>query len=99
MFDEPLPPTATLDLALARGDLQIRADQLPEITSAELRRWKISRVDLHRCFVEGAVLMHGLNPAEVRATAHRTFDNEWEVVLVRYSEHTRPKPEPEEAVH
>ncbi len=94
----PLQAFNTLDIATARGDMHIRADQLATISNAELKRWRISRADLQRCFVEGAALMQGRDPAEVRATAHETLSGEWEVILVHYSAHTRPKRDQSEAL-
>jgi hypothetical protein len=74
MFSAPLDPDATLDLSIANGDLRIRADQLLTIRDAELKKWRISRVDLHLRMAEGAALMRGRDPATVRACAHENWD-------------------------
>ena len=75
-----------LDLCTEYGDVVIREDDLPIITKADLRKWRISRRDLLRCFAEGVELMRGRSPRErVRPIACQRLDGEWEVMLCGYS--------------
>ena len=74
----------------AAGSVIIREDDLPRITRSDLRRWEISRTDLHRCFVEGVELMQGRGSDRVRPFAAQRLDGEWEVLLVGYSPYTDP---------
>ena len=79
--------TKMLDLDTERGDIEIREDELPTITEAELIELGISRETLHDCFAEGVRLMQSINAWErVRPSAAPRLDGEWEVRLVRYSE-------------
>jgi hypothetical protein len=77
-------PTNKLELDTENGDIEIREDELPTITDAELIKFGISRETLHDCFVEGVRLMQSINPGErVRSYAAPRLDGEWEVRLVR----------------
>jgi hypothetical protein len=82
-------PMNSLTLGLADGDLEIRADQLPSITDAQLKHWRISRDDLHRCFVHGVKLMRSRRD-RARAIADQLLDGKWAVNLVVYPELTDP---------
>jgi hypothetical protein len=75
----------TLTLGLADGDLEIHEDQLPSITNAQLKQWRISREDLRRCFVDGVKLMRHRKD-RARPIADETLDGKWTVNLVVYSE-------------
>ena len=55
---------------------------------------EISRADLERCMIEGAALMEGRDPAAMRATAQEGLDGTWHVLVVGYSERTRPEARP-----
>ena len=99
MPERPIAKTATIELALSDGGLEIRADQLASVTDAELKSWGISRADLERCMIEGAALMESRDPAAMRATAQEGLDGTWHVLVVGYSERTRPRPDPGEALH
>ena len=67
-------------------DIEIREDELPKITNAQLKRLRITRAELRRCFAEGMRLMRDQGPgARVRPVAMGTLDGEWEVHIVRYS--------------
>jgi hypothetical protein len=80
-------PTKMLELDTEKGDIEIREDELPTITEAELIEFGISRETLHDCFAEGVRLMQSINVRErLRPCAAPRFDGEWEVHLVRYSE-------------
>ena len=77
-------PTNKLELDTENGDIEVREDELPTITDAELIEVGISRETLHDCFVEGVRLMQSINVgARVRLYAAPRFDGEWEVRLVR----------------
>jgi hypothetical protein len=76
-------PTNKLELDTDKGDIEIREEELPTITDAELIEFGISRETLHDCFVEGMRLMQLINPGErVRSYAAPRSDGEWEVRLV-----------------
>jgi hypothetical protein len=77
--------TKMLDLDTENGDIEIREDELPTITEAELIELGISRETLRDCFAEGVRLMQSIN-AWVRPCAAPRLDGEWEVRLVRNSE-------------
>ena len=80
-------PTKMLKLDTEKGDVEIREDELPTITEAELIEFGISRKTLRDCFVEGVRLMQSISSGErVRPCAAPRLDGEWEVRLVRYSE-------------
>ena len=79
--------TKMLDLDTERGDIEIREDELPTITEAELIELGISRETLHDCFAEGVRLMQSISAWErVRFVPRPRMDGEWEVRLVCYSE-------------
>ena len=80
IFGQPI-----LCIGTARGDVIIREDQLPTITDAELKRFRISRADLQECFAVGKKLMEGQKPSEVRPVASERLDGTWEVWLVAWS--------------
>jgi hypothetical protein len=70
------------------GDVEIHEHALATITEADLKKLRMSRDDLYRCFAEGLRLMEEseVKPADrVRPFAERTLDGEWEVHLVRCS--------------
>jgi hypothetical protein len=75
-----------LYVATEWGDIEIREDEIPTITRADLRKLRMSRKVLHQCFALGAELMTGRMPYDrVRPCAEETPDGRWVVHLVRYS--------------
>ena len=78
-----------LALATHYGDVEIREDDLSSLTDAELKKFRISRTELHRAFAEGAELMKSRSD-RVRPVAHKTFDGTWRVDLFRFSPITDP---------
>jgi hypothetical protein len=73
--------------------LEIGEDDLAGITDEELAECEISRETLHRCFAEGVELMKGYTERDrVRPIAEHTGEglDDWEVVIVKYSERTDP---------
>jgi hypothetical protein len=87
--------TKVLELDTEKGDVEIREDQLPTITDAELIELGISRETLRDCFAEGGRLMQRMQSIEtgkrVRLCAAPKLDGEWEVRLVRYSALSDPQ--------
>jgi hypothetical protein len=87
--------TKMLELDTEKGDVEIRDDQLPTISDAELIELGISRETLRDCFAEGERLMQQMRLIEagerVRLCAAPRLDGEWEVRLVRYSALSDPQ--------
>lgn len=77
-----------LEVATDLGAVTIRKQDLITITDTELRRLRMSREELNRCFAEGMELMRsrGIKPSDrIRPCAEERLDGKWQVVLVRYS--------------
>jgi hypothetical protein len=77
-----------LNIGTKDGDVEIREDELPTITKADLKKLGISHKDLLRCFAEGVELMkeRKVKPGDrVRPVADQHIDGSWEVNLVGYS--------------
>jgi hypothetical protein len=77
--------TKTLELDTEKCDIEIREDELPTITDAELIELGISRETLRDCFAKGGRLMQQMQLIEagerVRLCAAPRLDGEWEVRL------------------
>jgi hypothetical protein len=74
-------------------DLVIAENELAAVTDDELAEWGISRTTLHRCFAEGVALMKDKTESDrVRPIAEHVGEglDDWEVVIVGYSEFTDP---------
>ena len=88
--------TPFMHLGTEDGDVEIREQDLPHITPAELKRWRITRAELRRCFAEAMELMKGATQkdwARHRPVCEKTLDGKWEVVgTVRYSGGPRVTP-------
>jgi hypothetical protein len=83
-----------MTLGTKDGNVDIRAEDLATVTDAELRRLRITREELRRCFAEAMEMMRGATPADWakrRPVADQMQDGEWVVVgLVGYNQHTHP---------
>jgi hypothetical protein len=74
-------------------DLEIREEELADVTNEELAEWCISREALQACFAEGVELMQGKTESDrVRPIAEHTGEgpDDWFVFLVGYSRLTDP---------
>ena len=83
-----------LDIAADDSDVTINEVELASISDTQLEKLRMSRADLYRCFAQGLDLMTGKNPATIRPVASEKLDGTWTVMLVHYSEFSRPQPEP-----
>ena len=80
-----------LELGTADGDVRIDEKDLPTIADADLRKLRISRKELRRCFEEGRRLMQGYTDRDrVRPVADQRRDGTWEVNPVWYSPFSDP---------
>src|SRR5262245_15607922 len=53
-----------LEISTDKGAIANREAELPLITDDQLRKWRISRQQLHWCFAEGVRLMQSRKPAD-----------------------------------
>jgi hypothetical protein len=80
-----------LEVSTDSGGIEIHEDELATITDAELKKLRMSREVLERCFRLGKELMKGKKPGDrVRPCADEDLQGNWHVVLVRYSELSDP---------
>jgi hypothetical protein len=83
-----------MHLGIEEGDLEIREQDLSRITAAELKRFRITRAELRRCFAEAMELMQGATQedwARGRPVCDETLDGKWIVRgPVRYNQYTHP---------
>jgi hypothetical protein len=81
----------TLTIGTRYGDVLVTEEELPTVTTADLKRLAISRAELVRCFAEGKKLMKGYTDSDrVRPIADQARDGTWFVNVVRFSAHTDP---------
>ena len=85
-----------MHLGTEEGDVEIGEEELSLVTATELKKWGITRAELHRCFAEAMELMKGATQkdwARHRPVCEKTLDGKWEVVgTVRYSGGPRVTP-------
>jgi hypothetical protein len=83
-----------MHLGTEDGDVEIRAEDLSRITPAALKRWRITRAELRRCFAEAMELMKGATQGDWARRApvcEETLDGKWVVVgRVGYNQYTHP---------
>ena len=80
-----------LEISTDDGPIVIAAEEIPAIPAEYLKRWRITRAELRRCFDIGQRLMEGYKATDrVRPCADETLDGTWEVRVVRYSQYTDP---------
>jgi hypothetical protein len=83
-----------MTLGTKDGNVDIREADLSSVTDAELRRLRITRDELCRCFAEAMEMMRGATPADwakARPIAEEIRDGEWIVVgPVGYNQYTHP---------
>jgi hypothetical protein len=81
-----------LDVSTKDGDERIYEDDLPLVIARDLKRLRMTREVLHRCFAEGVRRMQepGKDWARCRPTAQETLDGEWEVGCGGYNQYTHP---------
>jgi hypothetical protein len=83
-----------MHLGTEEGDVEIREEDLSLVTAAELKKYRITRAELRRCFAEAMELMKGATQedwARRRPVCEETLDGKWEVVgTVHYNQHTHP---------
>jgi hypothetical protein len=64
-----------LEIATEDGFINITADEISGVPDEYLKRWRISRAQLHHCFNRGQELMERYKPADrVRPCAEETWD-------------------------
>jgi hypothetical protein len=85
------PKKPILEIATEDGFINITADEISAVPDEYLKRWRISRAQLHHCFNRGQELMERYKPADrVRPCAEETWDGKWEVRIVAYSQYSDP---------
>jgi hypothetical protein len=68
-----------------------KSARVASLTNAELKKLRMSRTELQRCFAEGVKLMEGKTESDrCRPCADETLNNEWVVNVVYYSVHGDP---------
>jgi hypothetical protein len=74
--------TPFMHLATAEGDVKIRAEDLSLVRAADLKKFRITRAELRRCFAEAMELMKSATQedwARRRPVCEETSDGKWEV--------------------
>jgi hypothetical protein len=83
-----------MHLGTEHGDLEIREDDLSSVTDKELKKLRISREELRRCFAEAMEMMRGATQgdwARHRPTCEETLDGKWVVSgPIGYSQFSHP---------
>jgi hypothetical protein len=85
----------TISIATDEGAVIICEDTLSSITAADLERLRMSSSELHRIFAQAVELMPMQGGVKsdrhwVRPCASKSVDGRWDVMLLRYSDLSRP---------
>jgi formate-dependent phosphoribosylglycinamide formyltransferase (GAR transformylase) len=83
-----------MHLGTEYGDVEIREEDLSLVPAAELKKFRITRAELRRCFAEAMELMKGATQedwARRRPVCEETLDGKWEVHgPIGYNQYTHP---------
>jgi hypothetical protein len=83
-----------MHLSTKDGDVEIREEDLSSVTDAQLKKWRITRNELCRCFAEAMALMQRATQedwARGRPVCEESLEGEWVVGgPIGYNQFTHP---------